>query len=167
MRVIRPETSVDYEAIRAVNDAAFGETEESTLVDRLRHDGCVVASLVAEESGRVVGHVLFSDLPISTARREIPAAALAPLAVHPDWQRRGIGRELLQAGLLACRAAGKAAVIVLGHPGYYRQFGFSPELARGISSPYTNHGDAWMAIELEPGSLADVTGSVTYPPAFN
>ena len=166
MRVIRPETPDDYAGVREVNELAFASDVEATLVDRLRADGAVVASLVAEEDSRVVGHILFSELPIETGVGQIPAVALAPMAVHPDWQRRGIGGHLIRAGLAACKRAGKAAVIVVGHTEYYPRFGFSAELARAISSPYSEYGNAWMAIELVPGVLAGIRGSVTYPEAF-
>ena len=166
MRVIRPETPDDYAAVREVNELAFAGDVEATLVDRLRADGVVLASLVAEEDSRVVGHILFSELPIRTSSGEIPAAALAPMAVHPDRQRQGIGGDLVWAGLAACKHAGKAVVIIVGHAEYYTKFGFSAELARAISSPYSEYGTAWMAIELEPGVLAGITGSVTYPKAF-
>ena len=167
MRVVRPETPEDYAATRAINQLAFQSDLEADLVERLRRDCIVVASLVAEEDGRVVGHILFSQLAVQTADGQIPAAALGPMAVHPEYQGRGIGGDLIRAGLVACKSAGKAAVIVLGHPEYYPRFGFSAELARRISSPYSEHGPAWMAIELMPGVLSGVTGSVTYPEAWS
>jgi putative acetyltransferase len=88
------------------------------------------------------------------------------MAVRPEWQRRGIGSVLVRAGLDLCRARGTAVVIVLGHPGYYPRFGFSTELALRIQCPFPGAGDAWMALELTPGALSGVTGTVRYPAAF-
>jgi putative acetyltransferase len=164
--LIRGETAGDYEAIRAVNRAAFGGDEEAALVDRLRADGLAVASLVAVEGGEIAGHILLSELPVETELGAVPAVSLAPMAVRPEWQRKGVGSALVHAGLDLCRARGKAVVIVLGHPGYYPRFGFSTELASRIQCPFPGAGDAWMALELAPGALSGITGSVRYPAAF-
>ena len=122
------------------------------------------SSLVAEEGGRVVGHILFSDLPIVTADGTVEALALAPLAVLPSHQRRGIGSLLVREGLRACREAGHRIVVVLGHPEFYPRFGFSAELAERLKSPFS--GPAFMAAELVPGALEGVEGEVRYPPPF-
>jgi putative acetyltransferase len=122
---IRPERPDDIAAIQAVNRQAFGQADEAVLVDALRDGGFAVASLVAEDAGRIVGHILFSRLPVAAGGRIVEGAALAPMAVMPDRQREGIGSALVRAGLVACRAAGIAAVVVLGHPDYYPRFGFS------------------------------------------
>ena len=153
------------EGIRAVNRAAFGGDDEVKLVDRLRNDGLVVASLVALRAGEVCGHVLFSELPIRLdAGGELPAASLAPMAVHPRIQRVGVGSLLVKAGLEVCRAKGKKAVLVLGHASYYPRLGFSAELGKRVKSPYA--GDSWMALELEPKALEGISGSVQFPVAF-
>lgn len=162
---IRPETEADLESIRQVNRLAFGRDEEARLVDALRDGGYVRVSLVAEADGQVIGHILFSDLPIVTADGPVSALALAPMAVVPDHQRHGIGSELLRRGLDVCREQGHAIVIVLGHPDFYPRFGFSAELARPLESPFGG-GEAWMAVELVPGVLAGVQGRVEYSPPF-
>lgn len=161
---IREETVNDHEAIREVHRRAFGCDDEAQLVDRLRHDGCVVVSLVAAVGDSVEGHILFSDLPIETDRGVIHAAALAPMAVMPERQRQGIGSGLLRAGLEECKGAGRAVVVVLGHPEYYRRFGFRAELTKALKAPFS--GEAFMAIELVPGALKGVAGTVKYPKAF-
>lgn len=162
--VIRPETAADHAAIREVNRLAFGGEDEARLVDALRDGGYVRASLVAEEGGRAVGHILFSDLPIITAGVVGPALALAPMAVLPTHQRRGIGSALVREGLRACAEAGHRIVVVLGHPEFYPRFGFSAKMTERLSSPYS--GPAFMAAELVPGALAGVAGEVRYPPPF-
>jgi putative acetyltransferase len=161
---IRSERDSDWEPIRVVHRLAFGRDDESRLVDALRDGGYTRVSLVAEIDGQVVGHVLFSELSIITAAGPLGALALAPLAVLPAWQRRGVGSELMRRGLDECRLQGHEIVIVQGHPAYYPRFGFSAELARPLESPYA--GDAFMALELVAGALAGITGKVVYAPPF-
>lgn len=121
-------------------------------------------SLVAEVAGRIVGHILFSDLPIDTDGSTVPAFALAPIAVLPEFQRKGIGTALIREGLTICRDAGHRIVIVLGHPDFYPRFGFSAKLAEPLASPFGGR-ESWMALELVPGALAGLTGWVRYPPS--
>ena len=167
MVVIREETPQDYDAIRELNKVAFQGNDEAGLVDRLRKDGAVVFSLVALEGDKIVGQIMFSDVAIETQTGVVPAASLAPVAVFPEFQRRGIGSALVRRGLEVCQERGKHIVVVLGHPEYYPRFGFSPELAKSLDSRYSAEaGDAWMAIELTPGALAGVKGTVRYPTAF-
>ncbi len=145
----RQETDDDREAIRRVIDQAFGQAAEAELVDALRNEGYARLSMVAQCEGQIVGHILFSDLPIHTADSIVPALALAPMAVTPSLQRQGVGSQLLRHALDACRDAGHRIVVVLGHPEYYRRFGFSRQSAAPLESPYA--GPAFMAIELVPG----------------
>lgn len=161
---IRHEQPSDWPAIDALNRAAFGGASEVELIGRLRQDGLVIASLVAEERGEIVGHILFSWLPTQMDGRAVAAVTLGPMAVRPDRQRQGIGSRLVLEGLAAARSAGAQAVIVLGHPGFYRRFGFSSELAARLASPFS--GEAFMALELAPDALAGAHGSVAYPSAF-
>ena len=163
--VIRVEQPGDVPHIRDIVAHAFGQRAEADLVDQLRADGDAVVSLVAVgERGELVGHILFSTLPIEGGNgRQTAAAALAPLAVRPEHQCRGVGSALVGAGIRACTARGLAAIIVVGDPTFYRRFGFSAETARGLRSPYP--GDAFMALELRPGSLP-AKGTVRYAAAF-
>ncbi len=165
MQNIRRETAADLEAIRQVNRLAFGQDSEADLVDALRDGGYARLSLVAEENHRVVGHILFSNLPIIATDRTISALALAPLAVLPEHQRHRIGSALVRYGLDECRKQGHQIVVVLGHPQFYLRFGFSSELAMPLRSPFS--GEAWMAMELVPGVLDGSVGTVKYPPPFN
>ena len=169
MVTIREESLHDRAAIREVNRLAFTGEDEARLVDRLRSDGEVTASLVAldqVEGGeeRVVGHILFSRLPIETETEVILAVALAPMAVLPGRQRQGIGSALVWEGLERCRKRGYSIAVVLGHPVYYPRFGFSARLTKNFIAPFT--GDAFMALELIPGALEGVSGTVRYPAAF-
>jgi putative acetyltransferase len=162
---IRLETASDHDSIRHVNRLAFGQDAEARLVDALRNGGFVRLSLVAEQAGQIVGHILFSDLPILTEAGIVPALALAPMAVLPEFQNQGIGSALVRAGLKMCREHGHRIVVVLGHPHFYPRFGFSPALATRLKSPYS--GEAFMTLELAAGSLDGIQGEVRYPPPFD
>jgi putative acetyltransferase len=164
MATVTGERSEHRAAVLALHRAVFGGEYEAELVERLDRDGLVVASLVALEAEIVVGHVLFSELAVAIDGRPILAASLAPLAVLPDFQRSGIGVRLVTNGLRILRDRGKAAVIVLGQPSYYRRFGFSAEVARKLEGPFM--GENFMALELTSGALAGLTGSARYPAAF-
>ena len=161
---VRVEQPQDLEGIREVNRLAFRQEDEARLVDALRAGGYVKLSLVAVEGERVVRHILFSDLPILTSQGTLSSLALAPMAVLPARQRQGIGSRLVREGLRACTEAGHRIVVVLGHPDYYPRFGFSARLAERLQAPFS--GAAFMALELVPGELANVTGEVRYPPPF-
>jgi putative acetyltransferase len=124
----------------------------------------VVAPLVALEGNEIMGHILFSDLPIETNQGVLQAVSFAPMSVNPKYQRHGVGSALVRKGLEICRERGKSIVVVLGHPKYYPRFGFSAELAKNIESPFS--GDARMALELRNDDLDNVTGTVRYPEAF-
>jgi putative acetyltransferase len=164
MLLVREELPSDRAAVREVNRLAFGGDEEADLVDRLRRGRDIIVSLVAVDGHDLVGHILFSELPIETGERTIRGVALAPMAVRPDRQRQGIGSALVHKGLEICRRRGVQAVIVLGHADYYPRFGFSPITARKLRAPFS--GNAFMALEITPGVLAVETGRVRYPSAF-
>jgi putative acetyltransferase len=164
MTFIRRETGADIDSIREVNRQAFGGEDECRLVDLLRDGGFARLSLVATSDGQAVGHVLFSDLPIETGRGTIHALSLAPLAVIPRFQRRGIGSLLVREGLRIAAHSNRRIVIVLGHPAFYERFGFSAQLALPLKSPYS--GPNFMALALEPATLDGVDGDVRYPPPF-
>ncbi len=164
--LIRPENDQDHDAVRQVNCSAFGQDGEARLVDGLRAGGCAPVSLVAEIDGKVVGHILFSDLSIVTESGNVAALALAPMAVLPKFQRQGIGSALVRCGLEMCKENGHRTVIVLGHAEFYPRFGFSAKLAERIASPYGS-GPSHLAAELTPGALEGVVGTLMYSPPFN
>jgi len=149
-----------------VNTAAFGGRLEADLVEALHREGAAVVALVAEIEGDVVvGHILFSPVSVepATPRRIL---GLAPMAVAPGFQARGIGTRLVREGLERCRAAGVEAVVVLGHTEYYPRFGFRPAHTFGLHCGYDVPADVFMALELVPGALRDVSGLVRYHDAF-
>ena len=162
--ILRRENPNEHNHVRAVNEAAFGRPDEADLVERLRREGAVLASFVAERERGIVGHILFSRMLIETADGSISSVALAPLAVLPEQQRQGIGGQLIRFGLEWLRGRGEHVVLVLGHPDYYPRFGFSTDRAHALTTPFP--ADAFMALELVPGALDGVRGTVRYPAAF-
>lgn len=162
--MIRREEPGDREQVRVVNEAAFARADEADLVDALRTEGAVLLSLVAEVEGRIAGHILFSRMTVETAEGAVAAVSLAPMAVLPEYQGRGIGSELVRRGLAELGELGERIVIVLGHEHYYPRFGFSVEKARRLKSPFPP--EAYMALELSAGALEGVEGAVRYAAAF-
>jgi putative acetyltransferase len=162
---IRPEEPRDADDVRAVHQYAFGRSNEAALVDTLRGVADAI-SLVAVIDDRVVGHILFTPVEIHDRDRVTPALGLAPMAVLPEQQRRGIGSELVRAGLDACRSHGHAIVIVLGHPAFYPRFGFVPASRHGIACEFSVPADAFMVRELRSGALHEVSGTARYRPEF-
>lgn len=162
---IRAERATDLAAVRAVNLAAFDTALEADLVDALRIEANPVISLVADVTGSVVGHILFSPVTL-TGHPHLPLMGLAPMAVVPLEQRRGIGSALVRTGLIECARLGCAAVVVLGHPEYYPRFGFLPASRFGLRSEYDVPDETFMALELVAGILRDRSGTIRYHAAF-
>lgn len=132
--MIRPETPDDVDGIDAVVEAAFARRDEAELVRALRADAAWLPdlSLVAVDDGRIVGHIAFTRANVDGAG----VLALAPLAVAPDHQRRGIGSALVRVALTRVATGDTPTVVVLGDPGYYRRFGFRPARELGITGPF-------------------------------
>ena len=163
---IREERFDDAAAIRRVILEAFGGPAEAELVDKLRTNGKFALSLVAELDGQVVGHILFTVVTIEDADPCSRALGLAPLAVLIQFQRKGVGSELMHRSLERCRDLGHDAIVVVGHPEYYRKFGFLPASRYGLRCEYDVPEDAFMALELRAGALRGKEGLVRYQPEF-
>jgi len=167
---IRAEEERDRAAVHALNAAAFETRAEADLVDALREKAEPFLSLVAEEEGddgaEIVGHILFTPVTVA-GHSEVKILGLAPMAVAPERQRRGIGSALVQAGLDRCRRRGFDAVVVLGHPDYYPRFGFVPATRFGLGCEWDVPEEAFLALELRAGALRGVAGTVRYHPAFD
>jgi len=162
---IRPENLDDAAEIHVVHCAAFPTAAEASLVDRLRAGDQARVSLVAEVDRCVVGHILFSPVSVTTPCACCWGLGLAPLAVLPSRQRCGVGAALVRNGLAVCRREGCAFVVVLGHPGYYTRFGFRRASAGGLKNEYAAD-EAFMILELQPGSLPPRGGLAKYGPEF-
>jgi putative acetyltransferase len=166
MWLVRRERPDDLAAVRQVHERAFGRRQEADLVDALRMRGKAVLSLVAVEDDRIVGHILFSRVTIDSGDRTSPAVGLAPMAVLPERQRRGIGSQLVTTGLVECRNAGYDCVVVLGHAAYYPRFGFVPASRYGLKSEYEVPDEAFMIWAIDERVLRDRAGLVRYQPEF-
>ena len=166
--IIGPETAGDHAAIRDVVRAAFGSSVEADLVDALRNlpEFDPRLSLVAEFDGEIHGHLLFSLIRIETGKGGIAALALAPLAVHPESQRQGIGSELTRAGLRVCEQLGHRIVIVVGHPTFYARFGLIPASRWGVRPPFPIPDDVFMVKWLGSEPPSDFAGVVRYSAPF-
>jgi len=165
--LVRNETESDYDAVRQVNEAAFGRPAEAALVDALRRAGAVICSLVAEQDGAVAGHILFSPATLTGEKGVAGIAALGPMAVLPAYQGQGIGSALARAGLDICREAGYGLCIVLGHAEYYPRFGFRPSRPLGIRWEHDVAEPYFMVAELRPGALEGAAGVARYRPEFD
>jgi putative acetyltransferase len=160
--LLRPERPTDVAAIRAILESAFPTPLEAALVEALRASGRLMISLVAEIEGGIVGHVAFSPVTAGLAQGGM---GLAPLAVHPSYQRKGVGSRLVLAGLDACRAAGCGFVVVLGSPEYYGRFGFAAAANWQLSDEYGG-APAFQALELRAGACSVGPELVQYAPEF-
>jgi putative acetyltransferase len=168
---IQRETPALIAAIHTVTAAAFerpeapGETPvEATLVDELRAgDAWLPAlSLVAMDSGRVVGHVLGSRARVGT----VPAVAIGPLSVHPEHQGRGVGQALMHAVLGAADALDEPVAVLLGNPRYYSRFGFRLAEEYGITPPVPQWRPHFQARPLT-AFTPDLRGDFAYAEPFN
>lgn len=131
--IIRDETGADMDAITDVTAAAFETLEisnqtEQFIIKALREAKALTVSLVAELDGRVIGHIAFSPVTISDGTRGW--YGLGPVSVLPEYQGRGVGRALIEEGLSRLKDSGAGGCCLVGHPEYYRKFGFDnvPEL---------------------------------------
>ena len=166
--MVRTERPGDAAGIDAVNVSAFdGRWEEAALVAAIRRSASFVPSLslVAEANGQLVGCVMLSRAQLRDGEDLHEALVLAPLAVVPEWQRRGVGTGLTSHALGAARSAGHRVVVLIGHTGYYPRFGFEPSAPAGIDQPFPI-GDASQVLFLDPTARGVVKGTVGYPDAF-
>ncbi len=167
MAMVRAETIEDGDAVRRVNELAFGRSNEADLVDLLRQNAHPHISLVAIVDEQVVGHIFFSPVSVESEVGVFTAMGLAPMAVLPEYQNQGIGTLLVTEGLRGSRQLGHDIVVVLGHPKYYPRFGFTPAGSKGLRCEYDVPDEVFMVVELAQGALAGRQGLVRYHPDFN
>jgi predicted N-acetyltransferase YhbS len=172
---VRKASRADRQAVVDVIVAAFGDAEGRGIAELFT---CLLGdpsaqpllSLVATVNERVVGYVLYTKVRVEDSMRTVSASLLAPLAVRPEFQNSGIGGQLIKDGLKQLEKAGVDLVFVLGHPGYYPKYGFSPAGIRGLKVPYPmapENSDAWMVQEIRPGVLGRVSGTVACADVLN
>ncbi len=159
--MIRYARPADHDAIHAVVAEAFGRDAEADLVRKLRDNDDRLFELVADQDDRIDGHIFFSRL---WADRPQLFGALAPLAVHPERQRQGVGGKLIRAGVDCAREFGCHGLLVLGDPAYYGRFGFAAETAKDVRAPFRGLA-AFQALALEDSAF-DAPLMIAYPDAF-
>ena len=167
--LIRPEQPQDVDLITEVYQLAFERDDEANLVKQLREQASPTLSMVAQTQDRqIVGHVFYSPATIQTAEGDVAGMGLAPMAVHPDYQQQGIGKQLIKHSLDPIAQMKIPYVIVLGHADYYPQFGFVPASLRNIRCQWTGIPDeAFMILILDPTAMQLVSGTAFYHPIFN
>ena len=167
MITVRTETIQDVATVRRVNEQAFGQSFEANLVDALRENVQPQISLVAATNGNeVVGHIFFSPVTLEPKQQNLSIMGLAPMAVLPDFQRQGIGSQMVRAGLAKCEQLNSDAVVVLGHPEFYPRFGFFPASRKGLRCEYPVPDDVFMVLELKTNAIT-AGGLVKYRPEFS
>lgn len=168
MAFIRTEIESDIIEIHAIHHEAFGRAAEGDLVNALRSTNYFSTdlSLVAAVGDELVGHVLMTRIVIKDGNRTYPVLALAPVAVKPSFQKRGIGSQLITEALHRAKYAGHKAVIVLGDPTFYKKFGFELTSTYGIIPPHGMPEDAFLIASLGPEAL-HMKGQVYYPVEFS
>ncbi|TCC37600.1 GNAT family N-acetyltransferase [Kribbella speibonae] len=167
---LREERPSDRQAVRDTHLQAFGDHGPvvADLVDSLRDtiapDGGL--SLVAEQDGLVVGHVMFTRSLLDADRRLVDVQVLSPLGVLPEFHRRGIGSALVQHGLTALAERAVPLVFLEGDPGYYSRFGFEPAGGLGFRKPSLRIPDGAFQVVRLPGHEPWMTGTLVYAEPF-
>lgn len=171
MRIVEA-TASDLPDVLSVERAAFGEDDEAQLVRNLLDDPSAhpLLSLLARERGRVVGHILFTAARLDGAPQMVSIAILAPLAVVPEAQRKGVGRQLIERGVQLLSESGVGLVFLTGHPSYYPRHDFEPAGSLGFVPPFPippKDEEAWMVRALRTGLIGSVHGRVMCADALN
>lgn len=172
--VVRPEQKAEVPMIREVIQEAFDPMPFSTgkewqLVENIRQsEGYIPGlALVAVCDGTLVGHSLISLAEIEGKKKKHGILVLGPVSVLPAYQRQGIGQELIRIGITAARRLPLGAMIVVGDPVYYSQFGFQLAVPLDLHLPFGLDEETYFQVlELRPGSLKRIKGVVKYPPSF-
>jgi predicted N-acetyltransferase YhbS len=172
---IRKSIESDKPEIENIHTKAFGEKkgpEIAELVKGLFNDKTAMPffSLVAIEGEKIVGHILYTKVKIIQTMEPVSAQILAPLAILPDFQNKGIGAQLIKEGLHLLKDSGVELAFVLGHPGYYPRTGFIPAGALGFEAPYhipEEYAGAWMVQELCSGIIGRIKGAVRCSDVLN
>lgn len=163
---IRDELPQDFDEVRNINVQAFGSESEANLVNALRNSGIPYISLVYEQDGKLLGHILFTPVDLLGDTSGLRIIGLGPMAVLPTHQNQGVGSALVKAGIQRCLAKDYDAIVVLGHAHYYPRFGFVPSVQYGITSEYKVPDDVFMILELKQNALQGRHGTIKYQKAF-
>lgn len=168
MLEIRQEGQNDYKEVYNVVKIAFETAEHSDgnehdLVTALRKSNNFIPelSLVAIKDNKIVGHILFTKIKIG----EYEEITLAPLAVLPQYQRKGIGKKLIEEGHKIAKELGYHYSIVLGSESYYPKFNYIPAIQYGITAPFEVPNENFMAIKLNDADI-EIKGNIEYAKEF-
>ena len=166
--IVRKEIKKDSAAISEVNSLAFKRKNEGLLIEKLRmtKEFNPKLSLVAIYKKRIIGHLLLYPIKMIVGKKRQTILALAPMCVHPDYQRKGIGTKLVRRGIKRANDLGYKSIIVIGHSDYYPRFGFKEACRYGITGPFKVPSNVFLALELSKGVLKDIDGIVEYPKPF-
>lgn len=168
MAKIRFEKPEDIAFIHSVNEQAFGRVSEAKLVDTLRLACTDHLSLVADDNGSIIGHLMFTPVVVTDGKQKTEGMGLAPMAVLPSRQRQGIGTQLVDSGLRILKEKGCPFVIVLGHPEYYPRFGFQAASGCNIRTQWDGVPDeAFMILVMDHEAMQNVSGVATFRDEFN
>lgn len=167
MLSIQEETPKDINKIYEINKRAFGEEIEAKIVDALRENDELILSLVAKVDNLAIGHIAFSEVKINSGETTHKAIGLGPMAILPEYQRKGYGTKLVEQGLKIISKRDYEIVVVLGHPDFYPKFGFVPSKTYGIQCEFECPPEAFMVKELKPDALKGITGKVYYSSKFS
>ncbi|TET36803.1 MAG: N-acetyltransferase [Planctomycetota bacterium] len=165
MAKVRRETNTDVEAVREINTLAFEGPSEARIVDSLRKNCSDILPLVAEVDGKIVGHILFSPAVIEIGGNKINGMGLAPMSVLSEYRNKGVGGELINAGIKALKDT-CPFIIVLGHADYYPRFGFERASKYGIRCEWEAPDEAFMIIVFDKEKMKGVKGTAKYRPEF-
>lgn len=167
---IRQETKDDLREVFELNYLVFGQDNEAKLVDALRKNQTAFVpelSIVATIVKKIVGHILFTKIQIKDDSGKLyESLGLAPMAVKTEFQKNGIGGQLVKKGFEVAKKLGFKSVIVLGHEHYYPKFGFQPASKWQIKAPFNVPENVFMAIELDADGFKNISGTVVYPKEF-
>lgn len=168
--IIRTETKKDYTDVYNLNYEAFGNRDdESKLIEKIRLSPQFIPelSIVAEKDNEIVGHILLSKAEVVDEDSVYEVIVLAPIAVKPSLQKKGIGGQLINEGLKRCKELGFGIVLLIGHPTYYPRFGFKPARNYGLElKQFKVSDEVFMVFELKPGELNKIKGELIYPESF-
>lgn len=171
---IHQEEHGDYEQVfnlieLAFKNEEFSDQKEQFLVDRLRRSTAFVPelSIVAEQKDKIIGHILFTKIMIRNDERSFGSLALAPVSVLPEFQKMGVGGQLIIHGHEIARKLGFKSVVLLGHESYYPRFGYERTSKYNVSLPFDVPDENCMIKELAEGGLEGVSGTVEYASEFS
>lgn len=171
--VIRQENSKDLrEVFQLVKEAflpeQYSDHKEQYLVDRLRQSSHFIPqlSLVSVLNEKIIGYILLTRAGIKMGDKVHPTLALAPVAVHPDHQKTGVGKDLIKYAHNLAIDLGYESIVLIGHQDYYPKFGYQLAQKFGIRFPFDVPEINSFALELKKGALKGISGEVVYAREF-